>query len=54
MTEVRCKDTIIREHRGVRERERERERERVEVKEGRDRGGEINESLLLFCGTRPQ
>ena len=48
MIEVRCKDTITRQHRGRRERERERERERLmklNLKEDRDRGGKTNALL---------
>ena len=52
MTEVHCKDTITRQHKGVRERERERPM-KLNLKEDRDRGGETNASILLCCGTRP-
>ena len=56
MTEVHCKDTITRQHRGVRERERETKTEtnKAEAKEDTDRGSETNASLFLCCGTEPQ
>ena len=52
MTEVRCKDTITRQHSRVRE--RKKETIKVEAKEDTDKGGETNASLLLCCGTRHQ